>query len=116
LRLRIYRGPRDYWFDDDSFERLATAEYIVTSASNRIGIRLKGPAITARSAESLPSEGVALGSIQVPPNGQPIIFSVDHPTTGGYPVIGVMHPDDLWLVGQAAPGTTIQFLPRLVNA
>ncbi len=50
-----------------------------------------------------------LGSVQVPAGGQPLIFLADHPTTGGYPVVGVVHPDDLWLVAQARPGTTVRF-------
>jgi allophanate hydrolase subunit 2 len=59
----------------------------------------------------LPSEGMVLGAVQVPPNGQPIVFLADHPTTGGYPVIGVVHPDDLWQCAQARPGERVRFRP-----
>jgi allophanate hydrolase subunit 2 len=48
------------------------------------------------------------GSIQVPPDGQPMIFLADHPTTGGYPVLGVVLPDDLPVLAQARPGTTVR--------
>jgi allophanate hydrolase subunit 2 len=49
--------------------------------------------------------------VQVPPDGQPLLFLTDHPTTGGYPVIGVVHPDDLPHAAQARPGTSLRFLP-----
>ena len=57
----------------------------------------------------LPSEGMATGSIQVPPSGNPILFLNDHPVTGGYPVIGVVERDALRLAAQLAPGDRIVF-------
>jgi allophanate hydrolase subunit 2 len=59
----------------------------------------------------LPSEGIAAGALQVPPNGQPILFGADHPTTGGYPVIGVVGPEAQAAAAQARPGTRIRFVP-----
>jgi allophanate hydrolase subunit 2 len=58
-------------------------------------------------AGELPSEGLVLGAVQVLANGQPLIFLADHPTTGGYPVIGVL--DDVTPLAQARPGTTVRF-------
>ena len=58
----------------------------------------------------LPTEGVALGSIQVPPSGQPVVFLADHPITGGYPVVGVVEDADIDRLGQARPGQHIQFV------
>jgi allophanate hydrolase subunit 2 len=58
-------------------------------------------------AGELPSEGLVLGAVQVPPDGQPLIFLADHPTTGGYPVIGVV--EDVTPLAQARPGTTVTF-------
>jgi allophanate hydrolase subunit 2 len=52
-----------------------------------------------------------LGAIQVPADGQPLIFLADHPTTGGYPIIGVVDPADLPALAQARPGTTVRFSP-----
>jgi allophanate hydrolase subunit 2 len=49
------------------------------------------------------------GALQVPPSGKPIMLLQDHPTTGGYPVIGVVHSDDLWLAGQLAPSQCVHF-------
>jgi allophanate hydrolase subunit 2 len=61
------------------------------------------------AAGELPSEGMATGSIQVPPSGNPILFLNDHPVTGGYPVIGVVATDALRLAAQLAPGDQIVF-------
>lgn len=55
------------------------------------------------------SEGTVLGAVQVPPHGRPVIFLADHPVTGGYPVIGVVNPDDLWMCAQARPGDPLRF-------
>ncbi len=57
----------------------------------------------------LPSEGIVLGAVQVPPSGQPLVFLHDHPTTGGYPVVGVVDPDDLWQCAQLRPGERVRF-------
>ena len=106
-RLRIRLGPRDDWFEEESVRALDGASYAVGSASNRIGLRLEGAPIRRRGREELPSEGMVLGAVQVPPNGQPVVFLNDHPTTGGYPVIGVVEPDDLALCAQLRPGDQV---------
>ncbi len=105
LRLRL--GPREEWFDDESVKALRGASYVVGSASNRIGLRLEGEKIRWRAKDELPSEGMVLGAVQVPPNGQPVVFLNDHPTTGGYPVIGVVVADDLPVCAQLRPGDEI---------
>ena len=105
LRLRL--GPREDWFEPDSVEALSGSSYVVGSASNRIGLRLEGEQIRWRGKEELPSEGMVLGAVQVPPNGQPVVFLNDHPTTGGYPVIGVVLADDLPRCAQLRPGDEI---------
>jgi biotin-dependent carboxylase-like uncharacterized protein len=105
LRLRL--GPRDDWFEAASVEAIDGAAYVVGSASNRIGLRLEGEPVRRRSDRELPSEGMVLGAVQVPPNGQPVVFLNDHPTTGGYPVIAVVVPDDLAVCAQLRPGDEI---------
>jgi allophanate hydrolase subunit 2 len=50
-----------------------------------------------------------LGAVQVPPDGQPLVFLADHPTTGGYPVVAVVHPDDVWRCAQLRPGEPLRF-------
>jgi len=107
LDLRCYLGPRDDRLTEGSLALLNSAKWTVTSQSNRIGLRLAGPALAWRNNEELPSEGVVLGSVQVPPDGQPVLFLADHPATGGYPVAGVVPAPDIWLCAQAVPGTVI---------
>ncbi|QIG42671.1 biotin-dependent carboxyltransferase family protein [Nocardioides anomalus] len=109
-RLRVRPGPRADWFGSDALRRLCQAAYVVGADSNRVGLRLEGPALERVRTEELPSEGVVLGAVQVPPNGQPVVFLADHPPTGGYPVLAVVHPDDLWQCGQARPGETLRFV------
>ena len=106
--LRIRLGPRDDWFDPGSVATLADSPYVVGSDSNRIGLRLQGPALRRRRDAELPSEGMVLGAVQVPPSGQPVVFLNDHPTTGGYPVIGVVVADDLPTCAQLRPGEEIR--------
>ncbi|TWV33535.1 biotin-dependent carboxyltransferase family protein [Streptomyces misionensis] len=111
LVLRVTPGPRADWFTARAVRDLATRAYRVSAASNRIGLRTEGPALErARDAE-LPSEGMVLGAVQVPPDGRPVVFLADHPTTGGYPVIAVVRASDLPAAAQAAPGTPVRFAP-----
>ncbi|MEE6263858.1 5-oxoprolinase subunit C family protein [Plantactinospora sonchi] len=109
LTLRILLGPRADWFTEEAPGILTTGRYVVSTASNRIGMRLDGPPLPRRITSELRSEGVVLGAVQVPAAGTPVIFLADHPTMGGYPVIGVVHPDDLPRTAQAAPGTPVRF-------
>ncbi len=105
LRLRL--GPREDWFEESSVAAISGSSYAVGSASNRIGLRLEGEKIRWRGKDELPSEGMVLGAVQVPPNGQPVVFLNDHPTTGGYPVIGVVLAEDLPLCAQLRPGEKV---------
>nr|BFE81914.1 hypothetical protein GCM10020093_045150 [Planobispora longispora] len=73
--------------------------------SNRVGVRLRGAALERVRDGELPSEGMVAGALQVPPDGQPIVFLADHPPTGGYPVIAVLSPADLARAAQLRPGT-----------
>ncbi|MGW9196842.1 5-oxoprolinase subunit C family protein [Micromonospora chersina] len=107
LRLALHPGPRHDWFTPAALDLLLRTAYAVSPASNRVGARLVGAALPRAVAGELPSEGLVLGAVQVPPDGQPLIFLADHPTTGGYPVIGVV--DDVTPLAQARPGTTVTF-------
>ena len=98
------------WFGGDALERLCSTSYVVGEASNRIGLRLDGPAPERVRDDELPSEGMVLGAVQVPPGGQPVVFLADHPPTGGYPVLAVVHPDDLWQCAQLRPGEELRFV------
>ncbi|MET0864511.1 MAG: biotin-dependent carboxyltransferase family protein [Nakamurella sp.] len=115
LALSVDLGPRDDWFvrPDD----LLVGEWLVSPNSNRVGLRLDRPdpvddqpALRRQDDTELPSEGVALGSIQVPPSGQPVLFLADHPVTGGYPVLAVVRGTDVDLAAQARPGQRLRFV------
>ena len=110
LLLHFLPGPRDHWFSLEAMTRLVTSDWTITPASNRVGIRLDGPDLGRVVDGELASEGVALGSIQVPPSG-PIVFHRDHPVTGGYPVIGVVEVADLDALAQARAGDLVRFIP-----
>lgn len=107
--LPVRPGPRHDWFTPAALRTLATARYRVSPHSNRIGLRTDGPALERSRLGELPSEGVVLGAVQVPPDGRPVVFLNDHPTTGGYPVIGVVPEPSLSAAAQAAPGTELRF-------
>ncbi|GAB7003824.1 biotin-dependent carboxyltransferase family protein [Nocardioides sp. AN3] len=107
--LRLVPGPRSDWITPAAYELLLSHEWAVRPDSDRIGLRLDGPALERACDAELPSEGMVLGAVQVPPSGRPIIFLADHPPTGGYPVVAVAHPDDLWRCAQARPGEVVSF-------
>ncbi|MBA9044652.1 MULTISPECIES: 5-oxoprolinase subunit C family protein [Streptomyces] len=111
LVLRVAPGPRADWFTARGRDDLTARAYRVSPASNRIGLRTEGPALERAREGELPSEGMVLGAVQVPPDGRPVVFLADHPTTGGYPVIAVVHPPDLPAAAQAPPGTPVRFVP-----
>jgi biotin-dependent carboxylase-like uncharacterized protein len=107
--LTVTLGPRTDWFRADAPAALCSAPYEVSPESNRVGIRLTGPLLERAIDAELPSEGMVTGALQVPPNGQPVLFLADHPVTGGYPVIGVVADADVALAAQARPGQRVRF-------
>lgn len=104
--LRLLPGPHPELFGD--LGALTRTRWEVLPASNRIGLRLSGPAVP-RAAGELPSEGTVLGAVQVPPDGRPVVLLADRGPTGGYPVAAVVHPDDLWQCAQLRPGEGVSF-------
>ncbi|QIK66794.1 biotin-dependent carboxyltransferase family protein [Nocardioides sp. HDW12B] len=107
--LRVGPGPRADWFVDGLDALLGGAPYTVAGEADRIGVRLEGPCLARSVTAELPSEGLVLGAVQVPADGQPLVFLRDHPTTGGYPVVAVVHRDDLDRVAQLRPGDAVRF-------
>jgi len=112
LVLRAVAGPRDDWFTSAAVAALTGSAWVVTSESDRVGIRLSGPHLERAREGELPSEGVVRGAIQVPASGQPLIFFADHPTTGGYPVIAVVLDQDTDALAQSRPGGRVRFQVR----
>ncbi|CAG2140955.1 hypothetical protein LMG31506_02434 [Cupriavidus yeoncheonensis] len=110
--LDVVMGPRTDWFTAEAVARLATQRWQVTPQSNRVGLRLAGEVPLERAiGGELPSEGTALGALQVPPSGQPVLFLADHPLTGGYPVIAAVAPYHLDRAGQIPVGAWLRFNP-----
>ena len=70
---------------------------------------MSGPALPRLTGRELPSEGMVTGSIEVPPDGQPILLLADHPTVGGYPVVAVVAAADAGLAAQLRPGDKVRF-------
>ena len=109
--VRVHPGPRADHFHPGTLDLLAGAAWTVSPTSDRTAVRLRGPLLVRRTHVELPPEGLLPGAVQVPPDGQPIVFGVDHPVTGGYPVVAVVERADLGVLAQAAPGTTVRFTP-----
>jgi biotin-dependent carboxylase-like uncharacterized protein len=107
--LRVIRGPRDDWFAADAMAQLTATSWTVRPESDRVGVRLDGPALVRAGPGELPSEPTLPGALQVPADGRPIIFGPDAPVTGGYPVLAVVCEADLDGVAQLRPGQAIRF-------
>lgn len=106
--IRVTASLQYDWFVQEAIERFQQA-FAVSEASNRSGLRLQGEPVVPAQHRELLTEGVALGAVQVPPDGQPIILFVDQQTTGGYPKIANVVAADLWRVGQLRPRDEVRF-------
>ncbi|GEK20087.1 biotin-dependent carboxyltransferase family protein [Cellulomonas xylanilytica] len=112
VELPVVAGPHADWFED-VLAGLRAGEWHVTPATNRVAVRLTGPALTrtaAATGRELPSEGLVPGAVQVPPDGQPVVFGVDHPVTGGYPVVAVLRRYAHGRLAQVRPGDRVSFV------
>jgi biotin-dependent carboxylase-like uncharacterized protein len=109
--LGVLPGPRRDWLEPAAWATLVSSEWSVTADSNRVGLRLAGPRLARARAGELPSEGLVPGAVQVPPDGAPVLFLVDHPVTGGYPVLAVVPSADLSAAAQLRPGDVVRFRP-----
>lgn len=107
--VRVVPGPQEELFSGEMLKSFLSAPFEVTPQSNRMGYRLAGPALRSLAAADLLSEAVATGSIQVPPDGQPIVLMADRQTTGGYPKIATVISADLPAMAQARIGTKVSF-------
>ena len=107
--LSVLEGPQSAFFPASATEVFFSGTYRVSPESDRRGIRLDGPPIELRRASDIPPEGTALGAIQVPASGLPIVLGPDRPVTGGYAKIATVTARDWPLLAQAPPGTAIRF-------
>lgn len=112
VELPVVPGPHGDWFEE-VHARLLAGEWRVTPATNRVAVRLTGPALARtpdHTGRELPSAGLVVGAVQVPPDGQPVVFGVDHPVTGGYPVVAVVRRHALGRLAQVRPGDRVFFV------
>lgn len=109
LIVRAVPGPQDHYFDT-GLDTFFSTDYVLTPEANRMGCRLAGEKIEPKPGMpgSILSEPCVPGSVQVPPNGQPIIL-LNEQTVGGYAKIATIISSDLWMVAQAKPGDTVRF-------
>jgi antagonist of KipI len=107
--LRVTPGPQVEWFSESSQDLFYASTYRVGEQSNRMGLRLAGPAVSQRRSSQMITEGVSLGAIQVPAAGAPIILFVEQQTTGGYPKIANVISADLHRLGQLRPRDEVRF-------
>jgi antagonist of KipI len=107
--LRVTDGPQSEWFDEAAKRLFYGSVYRVSEDSNRMGVRLSGAAIALSGAGEMISEGVALGALQIPESGAPIILFVEQQTTGGYPKIANVISADFHCLGQLRPRDEVRF-------
>lgn len=107
--VRLTRGAQQEWFGPEAFEVLFSCPYSISDQSDRTGLRLKGQPLQPRDKSQLLTDGIPLGAMQVPQDGQPIILFVDQQTTGGYPKIANVIMADMHHVGQFRPHEQVRF-------
>ena len=110
VTVRVIRGPQADWFSREAWEEFLTTSYRVNPLSDRMGARLDGSALRLPVPRDMVSEAVATGSVQVPPDGQPIVLLAERQTIGGYPKIADIISVDLGRVAQLRPGDRIRFV------
>lgn len=109
LSLPVILGAQSRHFDNESLLALFEKPWQVDPRSDRMGIRLQGSLLHCKKASPI-SEGIPLGSIQVPPDGQPIVLLNDRQTIGGYPRLGTLPPLACAQLAQCRPGQTVRFV------
>jgi biotin-dependent carboxylase-like uncharacterized protein len=107
--VRVIMGPQDDAFTQKGIDTFLSAEYTVTSEADRMGYRLDGPEISHKDGADIISDGIALGAIQVPAHGKPIIMLADRQTIGGYTKIANVISVDIPSVAQKKPGDRLRF-------
>lgn len=114
-RLRVVLGPQRDYFSDGAIRAFFDGNFVVSTDSDRIGMRLKGPPIIQEGDAVFTSDGTATGSIQVTGNGQLIVLLPDRQTTGGYPKIATVISADLPALGRLSIGSQIAFEPVTIE-
>lgn len=114
--IRYIPGSQDDFFTDQALASFAIAQYTVAPRSDRMAYRLQGPPLAHAKGHDILSDGIALGAIQVPGDGLPLVPMADRQPTGGYPKLGTVIRAGLPRLAQTRPGQTIRFAPVMVEA
>ena len=109
IELRFLPGVQESWFSKEALRRFREMTYQLTPSADRMGTRLAGEPLELAEPREMVSQPVACGSVQVPPDGQPIILLAERQTIGGYPQIGHVISVDLPKLARAWPGTSVKF-------
>ncbi|WNG62155.1 biotin-dependent carboxyltransferase family protein [Archangium gephyra] len=107
--VRVVLGPDLGRFGADAVEVLLEGDFTVSPTSDRVGMRLRGPALTQADEGSGLSGPMVRGALQVPASGEIIVLGPDHPTMGGYPVLGVVIRADWGSLAARRPGAPVRF-------
>jgi biotin-dependent carboxylase-like uncharacterized protein len=107
--LRVMAGPQWQAFTDEAATAFQEGTFLIDSRSDRMGYRLDGPRLSLAQPLEMVSEAVSFGTVQVPPDGNPIILMADRQSAGGYPKIAHVASVDLPVLAQAMPGDRVRF-------
>ena len=115
--IEVILGLQENRFDEKSIRTFLSEEYKIGYSSDRMGYRLEGPRLNHVGSADITSEGMAMGAVQIPADGQPIAMMADCATAGGYPKIASVISADLPLLAQCAPGKdSVRFRETTVQA
>jgi len=114
-RFRVVLGPQHAFFSERSIKTFLDSEYTVSPATDRMAILLDGPKLEHTAGHDIISDGIALGSIQVPGHGRPIVLMADRQTTGGYPKVATVISADLPALGRSRIGDKVSFQETTVE-
>jgi biotin-dependent carboxylase-like uncharacterized protein len=109
--ISVTNAPRGDALSETEWREFYATTFTISRASSRVGYRLEGPTVPSRLAADLASEPACAGAVQLPPEGQPIVLMADHPTIGGYPMIGVVPACALGTLAQRPPDSSVRFSP-----
>jgi biotin-dependent carboxylase-like uncharacterized protein len=107
--IHVVLGPQVERFTAEGVAAFVGGAYEMLPQSDRMGARMSGPRIDHANGHDIISDGIALGSVQVPGDGQPIVLLVDRQSTGGYTKIATVGSFDIGRIGQVKPGQRVRF-------
>lgn len=107
--IRVILGPQADYFAEDQIAAFLAGPWTISARGDRMACFLEGPRLSHAKGFNIVSDGIAMGAIQVPGEGQPIALMADRQSTGGYPKIATIIGPDLGRLAQARPGTAIRF-------